>query len=464
MFKFWNWCLSDPSAIAHASANPGFANLTSELVRQVLKHLNEGTCKGLQSLGATYAESSVTPGRVIMTVIAVIFMVLTVVVFLLLVWKRDNRITKATGLVFAGLFLFGCFFNFLGVALWALVPTTAHICNARLIVVVLGCAVVMVAMFTKNWSVYNVWTHMPKGEASHFEEIPTRQLGLYSALLIAFQTLLLALWLGTTPGVVSVNIVDSIDIVARHTCVTKVDNIWQYIEIAFLGIFCLWNIYLANATVPFWTKHQFPNESQNMLSSTFNGIFWSLVILPMIAIIKGSPETTYFLTAIALLFPTAFALVSIFLPKLFFIFDTNTSSNPIARFLAGTETQMAAGYRPPATSEPCDEPRAANTVPESTSPKARTIHIPELPTVEEKEAKKDSPLVWYRQLAPTVSGENEPIGTVISATRQESSGRESPSKSDVFFSREMSEIPEASQRLVASASLELVRIPITEEE
>jgi ABC-type phosphate transport system substrate-binding protein len=465
MFKFWKWTLSDPSAIAHCDATPGFAPLSPSLAARVVAEMQKVTCMGKPSLAATFVESSSTPLRVAMTVIAVLFMIATVGVFVILVWKRENRISKATGLVFSGVFLLGCFLNFLGVTLWALVPSTSTICDGRAVLVTLGVALAIIAMFTKTWSIYNIWTHMPKTESSHFEEVPSRQLGTYTGLMVAFQVLVLALWFGTIHTTSQISIVDAIDVLAVHVC-SPDTTLWKFLQFAYMAIFAFWTIYLAYKTTDFWTKHQLANESQNILTSIVNGLFWTGVLVPMTVLLK-SAETSFFLTAVALIFPTAFAIVNIFLPKLFFIFDTNTASSKIASFLSGNE-QMA-GYRPPASSIDCEDLSPSNTARSNpTDTPAKSRGIPDLPTVEEKEAKKDSPLVWYRQLDNSVPASDlaEAIGGVVAQTE---GGRDSPSNttSTGYFTHETSrtDIPEPSGRggLVTSPSLEMTRMAITEE-
>jgi len=276
--------------------------------------------------------------------------------------------------------------------------------------------------------------------------------GTYTGAMVAFQVLVLALWFGTMNTTVNVNVINTMDILAVHAC-SNDTTLWKYLQLAYMMSFTLWGVFLSYRTTDFWTKHQLPNESQNILTSLCNGLFWTGVLVPMTVLLR-SPETSFFLIAVALIFPTAFALINIFLPKLFFIFDTNTSNSKIASFLSGNEQN--AGYRAPASSVDCED-ISLRPQPETQSP-PRMRGIPDLPTVEEKEAKKDSPLVWYRQLdnSAPASDLSEPLGAVVAQTE---SGRESPSNNNSgYFPRETD-----GQQLVASPSMEMTRIAITEE-
>jgi hypothetical protein len=378
-------------------------------------------------------------------------MAFTIFVFAALSWKRENRIVKATGLIFAGVFLMGCLLNYLGVVLWALIPYTSTICNTRSVVVIVGCSLCSIALFVKSWMIYNVWSHVPKQENSlNFVEISARTFAFNTTLLIVFQLLLLILWFATTDVHSDTRLVQAIDLVYTHYC-TQDKSIWIYIEGAFLGTFVSWGLYLAYATRAFWTKLQYPNEAQNSLSSILNGLFWALVLLPMLVILQGSLETTFFLTAMALFFPTSFAIVSIFVPKLLFIFDANPDI--IANFLAGIP-QAPAGYnRPPASSMDISDNGEKKSTPAEHQKKMEIPDaIPDLPSEEEKEAKKDSPLVWYRQL------DNSAISQIGAVTAE--SGIDSPSISTQSSSSTDPFFREGSQ-LAASASLEMVRQPTT---
>jgi len=329
-----------------------------------------------------------------------------------------------------------------------------------IVLLVIGISLILIAILVKTVLIHEIWKQTPKGEASpNFDGVSEYRLALYSGILFIFQMIIIGAWLGTSTMIADIAIIDSLDRVAFHYCTTDTSP-WQYIEIIFLGLLLLSSMYFSYVTRDFWIKQQLPNESQNFLTSAYNTIFWSLVLLPMIMIISGSLDATYFLEATAIIFPTAFALVNIFTPKYLFIFDSISGArDKIAGFLSVHDQAGNTGYSAPASGDPISDDsihpgsasgsgsnsREATPIADVST---RTIRAPDLPTLTETEEKKETPLAWNRRLNQR------------SVTAPGETGRDSPSATDVL--QEPSELDDSNRRqMLQSSSMEMVKLPIT---
>jgi gamma-aminobutyric acid type B receptor len=278
--------------------------------------LNNFVCEGETLLADTYVDSRLSVLKQIMICVSGIFIMLTLTILATLGYKRHSRITKAAGLAFALCFLVGCLLNYVSVFFWAISPELDVYCQARYAFVMLGYSLILGAMFSKSWEVNKVFSAGESGVANPFQEVPWWQFCRVFFTIVALQgVLLLILMVSDAPFSVSINI-DAINFQSIHECHVRRPQVWIGLEAAYFVLLLVWGAYLAYETRDVWLKYNYPNESRSILLSIYNLAFCCIILVPLITTLEVSYETLFFLVSIAILWPTSFALSSVYMPKL----------------------------------------------------------------------------------------------------------------------------------------------------
>jgi gamma-aminobutyric acid type B receptor len=204
----------------------------------------------------------------------------------------------------------------LAVFFWALGPDSAVICQARYSFVVLGYTLILGAMFSKSWEINKVFTAGESGVVNPFQEVPWWQFCRVFFSIVSIQVLLLLIWLGVDGPVSVETIIDPVNFIAIHECSVMRPKVWLGLEIVYFSLLLIWGAYLAYETRDVWLKYNYPNESRSILLSIYNLAFCGIILVPLITTLDVSYETLFFLVSIAILWPTSFALFSVYMPKL----------------------------------------------------------------------------------------------------------------------------------------------------
>jgi len=118
--------------------------------------------------------------------------------------------------------------------------------------------------------------------------------------------------MGTTPPISVVEITDPINRVGYHRC--QIDPFASLYLLYYVGIL-LWGAYLAYRNRDIWAKYNYPNESRAILLSIYNLGFCAIILIPLIFVLSVSQDVLFFLASAFILFPTSFALVMVYGPK-----------------------------------------------------------------------------------------------------------------------------------------------------
>jgi ABC-type phosphate transport system substrate-binding protein len=316
MFRFWYWALNDNFASALIVGLYGYMQLTPDLLTYSNSVLQSFQCNGKRILEEEYVDVQLSILKQIMICISGICIMFTVSVLATLGYKRRSRITKAAGLAFAVCFLVGCLFNYLSVFFWAIASDADSICRARYSFAVLGYSLILGAMFSKSWEINKVFVAGESGVVNPFQEVPWWQFCRVFFSIVGTQAVLLIIWMSVDGPRASTVTIDAINFQAVHQCTAQRPKVWLALEAVYFVLLLLWGAYLAYETRDVWLKYNYPNESRSILLSIYNLAFCGIILVPLITTLDVSPETLFFLVAIAILWPTSFALFSVYMPKL----------------------------------------------------------------------------------------------------------------------------------------------------
>jgi len=111
------------------------------------------------------------------------------------------------------------------------------------------------------------------------------------------------------------NILDSIRLIGVSQCQESHLLIWATLQSIYFGGLLVWGAYLAYQTRDAWHKYNYQNESQSILLSIYNLGFCGTVLVPLITSLQVDNDTLFFLVALAIIFPTTFALFTVYGPK-----------------------------------------------------------------------------------------------------------------------------------------------------
>jgi ABC-type phosphate transport system substrate-binding protein len=317
MLKFFHWCLTNPYALALDNAVPGFSSLPPSQVDYAVNVLLNFQCDDRYLLSVRYADEHVDVLEQIIMCISGIFMMLALTVLATLGYKRKSRVTKAAGLAFAVCFLVGCLSNYVAVFFWALAASTDDICMARYSLVLLGYSLILGAMFSKSWELNKVFrTGENDGLENPLQEIPWWRFCRVFLFIVGIQVILLITWYAVDPPKHFSTVLDPINWIGSHKCVVDNVSVWAALELVYFFFLLVWGAYLAYETKDVWAKYNYPNESRSILMSIYNLAFCGVILLPLMTSLDVTPETLFFLISISILWPTSFALFSVYFPKL----------------------------------------------------------------------------------------------------------------------------------------------------
>jgi hypothetical protein len=239
---------------------------------------------------------------------------LTVTVLATLMYKRKSKVTKAAGFAFAICFLTGCIVNYLAIFFWALSPISDNICQLRYVFVLMGYCMILGSMFSKSWELNKVFTSVDS-VINPMEEVPWWKFIRVFGSLCSSQGLLLLIWMAVdAPQSVEITL-DPVDFTGIHECHLNYPDVWITLEFIYFALLLGWGAYLAYQTRDIWVRFNYPNESKSILLSIYNLAFCGAILVPLMTTLEVSTDTLFFLVSFAILWPTSFALCSVYLPK-----------------------------------------------------------------------------------------------------------------------------------------------------
>jgi len=127
---------------------------------------------------------------------------------------------------------------------------------------------------------------------------------------------IVTIWLATDPPKTGYEIVDSINLLAVHTCSCKNQNTWMLLEVIFFVSLLVFGGYLAFVTREIWERYNYPNESKSILLSIFNITFTMIILGPLILAFHVSLVINNVLFILTIAGPTTFSLFMVHGPKL----------------------------------------------------------------------------------------------------------------------------------------------------
>jgi hypothetical protein len=180
-------------------------------------------------------------------------------------------------------------------------------------------------MFAKCWEISKIFYRAERGDISPFQELPWWMFCRAFFAVVFFEALFLMLWLIVDPPTSTTRIVNPVDILSIHECTTKYAAVWYGLHFVYFGIVLVWGAYLAYLTRDIWQKYNYPNESRSILLSIYNLAFCAAILVPLVTALDASPAVLFFLIAVAIIFPTTFALIVVHGPKILAFLATSMS-------------------------------------------------------------------------------------------------------------------------------------------
>jgi len=110
-------------------------------------------------------------------------------------------------------------------------------------------------------------------------------------------------------------IIDSINFVGVYECTVQLQQVWIILEAVYFALLLGWGGYLAYQIRNIWLKFDYPNESKSILLSIYNLAFCGVILVPMMTSLDIGREALLFLVSVFVLWPTSFALFSVYIPK-----------------------------------------------------------------------------------------------------------------------------------------------------
>jgi len=156
-------------------------------------------------------------------------------------------------------------------------------------------------------------------------------------LLLSLRSFFLLLWLVIDPPVSSILVTDSLDLLAIHQCKSRLPAVWYGLHFTYFFIVLAWGAYLAYETRDIWQKYNYPNESRSILLSIYNLGFCGVILIPLVTALDASSATVTFLIAVAIIFPTTFALLCVHGPKVLAFLENSRRGNSKSRDKDTTE-------------------------------------------------------------------------------------------------------------------------------
>jgi len=171
-------------------------------------------------------------------------------------------------------------------------------------------------MFAKCWEIHKIFLRAEKGDISPFQEMPWWKFCRIFFVVVSFEIVFLIIWLSYDPPRSIMVITDNLNLLAIHRCQVRFTGIWAALQFSYFGLLLAWGAYLAYQTRDIWAKYNYPNESRSILLSIYNISFCGMILIPLVTALDASPDTLFFLTAVATVFPTTFALIVVHGPKI----------------------------------------------------------------------------------------------------------------------------------------------------
>jgi len=128
-----------------------------------------------------------------------------------------------------------------------------------------------------------------------------------------------------------------LDLLAIHQCKSRWPSVWYGLHFTYFFIVLAWGAYLAYETRDIWQKYNYPNESRSILLSIYNLGFCGIILIPLVTALDASSATVTFLIAVAVIFPTTFALLCVHGPKVIAFLENSRRGNSKSREKETTE-------------------------------------------------------------------------------------------------------------------------------
>eukprot|EP01127_Copromyxa_protea_P000920 TRINITY_DN1082_c1_g1_i1.p1 TRINITY_DN1082_c1_g1~~TRINITY_DN1082_c1_g1_i1.p1 ORF type:complete len:662 (-),score=109.53 TRINITY_DN1082_c1_g1_i1:28-2013(-) len=287
VWKFFLYILTKQNEIF---SSQGFVPLIPEVSDQVLQVLGNATCDGISLLAVDAAErhdlSFIIP--VAACIGAIIILSIGVVIFLLVLVlnPKDKRLPVPMSAFGITLFL-ASIIGYVSVAMWLIVPTSDHICMARVWLGTIAVSIMLGASISRASQIkrLNAALH----SISKMEDVMKQKLWYtFIDLFVIFcvQLVILIIWQSVDPYRSVLVIYDVDNNRGAYECASDSLGLWG----AEVGVLAIIVIYGMIEIYQAWNLPSQTNQSKWLLFSLYNTILTAAVCLPIISLVDGEEE------------------------------------------------------------------------------------------------------------------------------------------------------------------------------
>eukprot|EP01126_Amoeba_proteus_P044086 TRINITY_DN487_c0_g1_i3.p1 TRINITY_DN487_c0_g1~~TRINITY_DN487_c0_g1_i3.p1 ORF type:complete len:558 (-),score=69.63 TRINITY_DN487_c0_g1_i3:158-1831(-) len=288
LWKYFHYTLTDPSSSIRA-VDKGFSSLPVNTSISVLKLLANVSCNGTSLLSysaVTQYDASflavVSTILVLLTIISSAFLVR----FVSYLFSNEPKLPFPM-IIYAVLICSSGIIGYAGVGMWLIVPTTSHVCMARVWLGTIGLSVILStnisrasqiqklnAIVKSNRSTQKLQEVQQQGALMMFRDV---------AIVFMIQVVIDIIWQTVDPYSSRLVPQDDFQLLAEWQCQSDSLALW-IIELVFMVLVCFYGVIQIYRS---WSITSRINQSKWILLSLYNVILTGTACLPIVGLVTG---------------------------------------------------------------------------------------------------------------------------------------------------------------------------------
>eukprot|EP01124_Arcella_intermedia_P019108 TRINITY_DN2624_c0_g1_i2.p1 TRINITY_DN2624_c0_g1~~TRINITY_DN2624_c0_g1_i2.p1 ORF type:complete len:622 (+),score=124.57 TRINITY_DN2624_c0_g1_i2:353-2218(+) len=321
--KFFNWVISSNGA--HELVTRGsYVVLQGGMLDQVQSYLNSLKCLGEDSLGITIEDpSSWESSKNVILIVSVIVYSGQFFIGLAVFYVEVTN----TGKIYYLILTLGNILSLITIILFS-IPSTSSLCILREWFLFTSETIFLGSVFCRNLQLKLIQNLVDDGKFN--SRIRNNQIFAFGmTIVLLLQFLILALWTGLDPMVVTVTLVDPWQRIAVKNCSCSNVFIWFGIELAFSLLLLCFGVFVVYST---WNIRKKVDDSRMIATSVYLTILIVIITYVILGGISDDLSALYWATGYTMGISITFSFC-VFLPKLvrfykkYFLKVPSTGSN-----------------------------------------------------------------------------------------------------------------------------------------
>jgi len=216
-------------------------------------------------------------------------------------------------LLFSMLLATGTILSYTAIVFWYLVPTSVHICLARVFLTSLGYTLILASIFTRLWQLHRIYQTVHKQQRLTTRIRAVMEVTWGVLIILVLQFIFLIVWATEDPYTNELYLTDPINLLAEWKCNSKHFSIWIGVELTFFGLLLVWGVVVIYRS---WTYKVRTKEPKWLLISIYNFFLSITVLITLFSVLDLNDDSVCYTVVVVMVFSITSVTFCVYFPKL----------------------------------------------------------------------------------------------------------------------------------------------------